>query len=191
MFLGLLQLKMRTNKRGTVDMYKKYSKLFPMSILKRALVHHRSCISKLDHTSNTLQTPGDSSGNQDFTISIMKAQDQRSIDSTDNELSSEETSVIDPSIIIKGKLSMKQLSGLDQKKVIPHCSELGQTDSWEKVSNYSYSSTSSKVSVNSKFMEVVRFSLKENIRRFPIIYNKYNLQKDKDKIVIPKRKSKS
>lgn len=106
--------------------------------------------------------------------------------SIDGDSNSSE-SIIDPSILLAGKQSAQYQIKLKGTSVIPHCSDIGKTDSLEKVSICSFSSTSSKVSVNSKFMEVVRFSLNHNPNKYTKIYNKNN----QHEVRPPKRKSKS
>lgn len=186
-------------KRKTMAMYKKYSKLFPLNTLQIAAQPQRVCHSRIDNQSSLLgpSSSKKSTRKLNFNISVMKAEsdgrndnnrswqprnDYRSISSRSEE------SALDPTIMITSDKYMRYPSVMSNKSVIPHCSEVGQTDSVERVSNCSYSSTYSKVSVNSKFMEVVRFSLKSNLNRYTKIYNKYNHVSETKAI---KRRSKS
>ena len=67
-------------------------------------------------------------------------------------------------------------------------SEIKISSSSDKISNYTCSSTSSKVSVNKNFMKVIRFSIQERPSVFMQVYNKYKFD---DPHGIKKRKSKS
>jgi len=97
-------------------------------------------------------------------------------------------SAIDPTILMAGQ-DFSLLTRLNKgSNVIPYCSEIGKTDSYEKVSVNSLGSTSSKVSVNSKFMDVVRFSLKHHPNAYTKVYNKYKRDGER---YIQKRVSKS
>ncbi|CAI2375056.1 unnamed protein product [Moneuplotes crassus] len=144
--------------------------------------HHSFMFKNSQHNFAGKDSSADHTSNMPFRISVMKANS----DNSDERKSQTIDSIIDPSIILPGNLCPEIISKAKGTSVIPRYSQDIGICSDSSVSKKSFESTSSKVSKNSRFLDGMRFSLRD-CDRYDIKY--YN--KKKSFKIAKKRRSKS
>ena len=171
------------DKRGTLGLVKRFSKMFP---LDKAIVtqnERRRCTSRIDDSS--IKIIDNRREKYSIVVSALKEINENSIrTSLKSRKNSSRGSSSDYThrrnnnhLLADVKCSSKAIKFNDDKS---SCSS-------DQISNVTWSSTSSKVSINKNFIKSVRFSHKRSSIFFKV-YNKQNLEPD---VIKQKRKSKS